>query len=101
MRDQRMTNQRITETQNRAQALETLARACEKAFWTFATKKIGQGKCVLLAKKKYTLDRYRYVCKEGYVVKFNTKTSAHIAAKEISELGLKESFYELGAEYEE
>ena len=96
-----MTDQRMTEAQNKAKELEMIAKACEKALWTFATKKIGRGKCILLAKKKYTFDKYRYVCKDGYVVKFNTKTSAHIAAKDISELGLEDSFYELGAEYEE
>lgn len=95
-----MRDPRMTEAQAKAKELEMIAKACESALWTFATKKIGHGKCILLAKKKYTFEKYRYVCKEGYVVKFNTKTSAHIAAKDISELGLEDSFYELGDEYE-
>lgn len=69
--------------------------------WTFATKKIKHGNCVLLAKKKYSFEKYRYVCKEGYVVIFRTKASAHVAAKCICEFGLKDSFYELGEPYEE
>ena len=68
--------------------------------WTFATKKIGHGSCVLLAKKKYSYDKYRIVAKDGHGLKFKTKAHAHIAAKDICEQGLEDSGYELGEEYE-
>lgn len=96
-----MRDPRMTEAQAKAKELEMIAKACESALWTFATKKIGHGNCVLLAKKKYSFEKYRYVCKEGYVVKFRTKASAHVAAKSICEFGLEDSFYELGEPYEE
>lgn len=68
--------------------------------WTFATKKIGHGNCILLAKKKYSYDKYRVVSMSGRDIKFTTKTHAHIVAKTICEQGLEDSGYELGEEYE-
>ena len=67
--------------------------------WSFATVKIGHGNCILLAKKKYSYNKYRVVLQDGFSVKFKTKTHAHIAAKRICELGLEDSGYELGEEY--
>lgn len=69
--------------------------------WSFATKKIGHGNCILLAKKKYSYDKYRVISQDGFGVKFKTKTHAHIVAKTICEQGLENSGYELGEEYEE
>ena len=68
--------------------------------WTFATVKIGHGNCILLAKKKYSYDKYRVVSQDGFGVKFKTKTHAHIAAKTICEIGIENTPYELGEEYE-
>lgn len=67
--------------------------------WTFATKKLKGGSCILLAKPKYSYHRYREICRDGQGLKFKTKTSAHYAAKQICELGLTEAGYELGQEY--
>lgn len=67
--------------------------------WSFATVKIGHGNCILLAKKKYSYDKYRVVSADGHGLKFKTKTHAHVAAKRICELGLEDSGYELGEEY--
>ena len=69
--------------------------------WTFATKKFKGGSCILLAKRKYSYDKYREVCREGARLKFQTKTSAHNAAKAIHELGLEDSGYELGEVFNE
>lgn len=69
--------------------------------WTFATKKISHGNCILLAKKKYSYDKYRVISVDGRGIKFTTKTHAHIVAKTICEQGLENSGYELGEEYEE
>lgn len=67
--------------------------------WTFATKKLKGGSCILLAKPKYSYHKYREICKEGKGIKFKTKASAHYAAKLICEFGLTEAGYELGQEY--
>jgi len=67
--------------------------------WTFATVKIDHGNCILLAKKKYSYDKYRVISQDGFGVKFKTKTHAHIAAKMICEIGIENTFYELGEEY--
>ena len=69
--------------------------------WTFATVKIGHGNCILLAKKKYSYDKYRVISIDGKGIKFKTKTHAHIIAKAICEQGLENSGYELGEEYED
>lgn len=66
--------------------------------WTFATKKIGHGNCILLIKKKYTGDPYKAIAVDGRTVKFTTKTHAHIVAKEICQMGLENTIYELGKE---
>ena len=73
----------------------------EQPDWTFATLKQKRGSCMLLAKKKYSYDKYRFVTMDGKVLLFQTKTSAHNVAKDICELGLENSGYSLGAEYED
>lgn len=68
--------------------------------WTFATKKVKHGYCILLAKKKYSYDKYRVISTGGCSVLFTTKTHAHVAAKIICERGLENTEYSLGEEYE-
>ena len=77
----------------------SILKECCDTKWTFATKKLKGGSCILLAKPKYSFDRYREICRDGQGLKFKTKTSAHYAAKQICELGLTEAGYELGQEY--
>lgn len=67
--------------------------------WTFATKKLKGGSCILLAKPKYGYHKYREICRDGRGLKFKTKTSAHHAAEQICELGLTEAGFELGQEH--
>ncbi len=76
-----------------------ILKECCNTKWTFATKKLKGGSCILLAKPKYGYHKYREICRDGRGIKFKTKTSAHYAAKQICELGLTEAGYELGQEY--
>lgn len=80
---------------------ESILNECCSIKYTFATKKLKGGSCILLVKKKHALDAYRAVCSEGRPVKFKTKTSAHIAAEAIHENGIADSGYELGETYNE
>ena len=79
----------------------SILNECCSVKYTFATKKLKGGSCILLVKKKHILDAYRAVCSEGRPVRFKTKTSAHIAAEAIHENGIAGSGYELGEVYNE
>ena len=76
-------------------------KVCCNVKYTFATKKLKGGSCLLFAKEKYSYEKYRIVCKDGYPARFKTKTSAHIAAEAIHENGIADSGYELGETYNE
>ena len=80
---------------------ERILKECCNVKYTFATKKLKGGSCLLFAKEKYSYEKYRIVCKDGYPVRFKTKTSAHIAAEAIHENGIADSGYELGETYNE
>lgn len=80
---------------------ESLIKQFCSTKYTFATKKLKGGSCLLFAKEKYSYEKYRIVCKDGYPVRFKTKTSAHIAAEAIHENGIADSGYELGETYNE
>ena len=69
--------------------------------WTFATKKLKNGSCFLLAKKKYSYDKYRFICVGDTPARFKTKTSAHNAAEDINSNGIDNTRYTLGKEYTE
>lgn len=79
----------------------SILKECCNVKYTFATKKLKGGSCLLFAKEKYSYEKYRIVCKDGYPVRFKTKTSAHIAAGAIHENGIADSGYELGETYNE
>lgn len=76
-----------------------ILKECCDTKWTFATKKLKGGSCILLAKPKYSYHKYREICRDGQGLKFKTKTSAHYTAEQICELGLTEAGFELGQEY--
>lgn len=79
----------------------SILKECCNVKYTFATKKLKGGSCLLFVKEKYSYEKYRVVCKNGYPVRFKTKTSAHIAAEAIHENGIADSGYELGETYNE
>ena len=74
----------------------SILKECCNVKYTFATKKLKGGSCLLFAKEKYSYEKYRVVCKDGRPVMFKTKTSAPIAAEAIHENGIAVSGYELG-----
>lgn len=93
--------ERLKREQEEALKRASVLKECCNVKYTFATKKLKGGSCLLFAKEKYSYEKYRIVCKGSYPVRFKTKTSAHIAAEAIHENGIADSGYELGETYNE